>query len=125
MRIVLDTGALWKPRALRALAELPDPVIVPAVVFTERARQVRRDGRPVEELVEALEANEFQVEPHGPDVARRYAVRIADDREWRRLARDAMIAGHVGPGDLLWTTNPGDFQAVGLAEEQILDVSAP
>lgn len=124
MRIVLDTGVLWRPRALRALAELPDDVVVPAAVFTERARQIRRDGRDVEELTSALEANEFQVEPYGPEEARRYAVEVQDDDAWRRLARDATIAGHVRSDDLLWTTDPDDFLEIGLEDEQILDVSA-
>lgn len=109
---------------MRALAELPDPVVVPAVVFTERARQIRRDGRDVAELEAALEANEFVVEAHGPEEARRFAVTITDDDDWRRLARDAMIAGHVRDEDVLWTTNPDNFLDVGLEVEQILDVSA-
>lgn len=122
MRIVLDTGVLWRPDALRRLAQLPNDVIVPAIVYTERARQILRDGRSIEELDSALQANEFTVEAYSAEQATRYAVQIQDDNDWIRLARDAMIAGHVRDADLLWTTNPDDFEELGVPDEQILPV---
>lgn len=122
MHIVLDTGVLWRPDALRRLARLPHDIIVPAIVYTERARQILRDGRSIEELDSALQANEFTVEAYDAEHATRYAVQIADDSDWIRLARDAMIAGHVRDGDLLWTTNPHDFQELGVPDNQILPV---
>lgn len=122
MRIVIDTGVLWRPAALRALAEMPHDIVVPAVVFVERARQVARDGRRPDELLELFEANDMEVEPFGVEQALRYAVDLHDDDAWKRLARDAMIAGHLAGDDMLWTTNPRDFLEAGVERERIVAV---
>lgn len=114
----------YRPQALRRLASLPHDVIVPAVVFTERARQLAKRGVPPAEFEERLASNAFDVEVYGPREATRFAPAVHDDEAWRRLARDAMIAGHVreADGDVLWTTDPSDFQDVGLPEDALMAV---
>lgn len=115
MRLVLDTSAFFVAGALRALRESSVDAILPAVAFAERARQLSREGRMAPEEFEGwLAANHIVVEPFGATEALRYAVRVRDPLLWRRAGRDAMIAGHVGPEDVLWTSNRRDFEAVGL-----------
>lgn len=122
MRIVIDTGVFFHAAALRALASQPHEIIVPAVVFAERARQRAKLGEEPSVLLDRLEEQHMRLEPFGPAEAIRYVPRITDDRTWEKLARDAMIAGHVGPGDVLWTANRKDFEAIGVPPEQIVDV---
>lgn len=119
MRIILDTGIFFQPHVLKLATRLPHEIIVPAVVFTERARQVARDGGDPEELQRTLERNDHVVEPYGVEEARRRALEIHDDATWRRLARDAMIAGHLREDDVVWTTNPRDFVELGVPEERV------
>lgn len=122
MRIILDTGALFYPRALQAI-DPSVPVVVPAVVFLERSRQLAREGRMVPaEYRRLLRDSVWLVEPFGEEEALRTPGTRLDDAQWRRLARDAMIAGHVRPGDRLWTSNPRDFATLGVPTEQIVDV---
>jgi predicted nucleic acid-binding protein len=121
MRIVLDTSVLWDKPALERLRKEPGDIVLPAVAFTERARQFVRQGRPVAELWRQLAEGGFEVEAFGAEHGLRHAARL-DDAAWARLARDALIAGHVGPGDVLWTKNPKDFLAVGLPREQVVGV---
>jgi predicted nucleic acid-binding protein len=121
MRIVLDTGILWDKPALERLRQESGPIVLPAVAFTERARQFVRQGRSVEELWRQLEEGGFEVEPFAAENGLRYAARL-DDARWGRLARDALIAGHVGPDDVLWTQNPKDFLALGLPSDQVVGV---
>lgn len=47
---------------------------------------------------------------------------VEDDADWERLNRHAFIAGHVGPDDELWATNPRDFLTLGVPEEQVVAV---
>ena len=122
VRIVVDTGVFFRPDALRALAQAPHPVVVPAVAFAERARQLRKKGVGPGDLLELLDRLDFQVEPFGPEEALRYAPGLADDGRWRALARDAMIAGHLRPSDVLWTTDPKDFLDLGVPSAQVLGV---
>ncbi len=122
VRLVLDTGVFFRRTALQELLGVSVPVIVPATVYMERGRQLIARGVPRKRWDQVIEYYGFEVEPFGRQEAARYAVKIHDDKEWYRLYRDAMIAGHVGPGDVLWTTNPKDFVAVGLDPEQILGV---
>lgn len=116
MRVILDTGAFYHPAAWLRLAGAT--VVVPAVVYAERMRQLRRDGRDVAVLDEILAGFGAIVEPFTQAHARR--IPGLADPAWRRMARDAMVACHVGPEDLLWTTDPSDFLAVGLVQDQIL-----
>lgn len=118
-RIVLDTGVLWAPDALERLVAQPADAILPAVAFTERARQILQAGRRVQELWDLLHRADIEVEVFRAEHGLRVAARL-DDVAWRRHARDALIAGHVGPEDVLWTRNPRDFLAVGLRPEQIV-----
>lgn len=122
MRNVIDTSALFSKAAIRALADSELPTIVPAVVFTERARQILRDGGDVQRYRNLLLDLDFRVEPFGETEALRYAVHIHAADAWRRLARDAMIAGHVGKEDQLWTANAKDFHEVGVRPDQIVEV---
>lgn len=121
MRHVIDTGIFYHAGALTALAGAKEDVIVPAVAFAERVRQLRRDGRRVEAFLEALAANHWQVEPLGAAEGLRVPP-VTDDRVWRRHARDALIAAHVRTDDTLWTTNPKDFLLLGLAAAQLREV---
>lgn len=123
MRVVLDTGAFFWPEALRRLSAGPEDVIVPAVVFTERCRQLTRDGRRLEEFFDLLAALQFEVEPFDKAEGLRFAIYVKDDRAWTRLARDALIAGHVREDDRLWTANARDFLTVGVPPEQIVDLA--
>ena len=120
MRVVLDTNVLWDSGALAALARSSVNVVVPALVFAERARQYRQRGRSTRELREQLARNEFTLEDFRPEHAERYATNIVDDALWRRVSRDALIAGHLGPGDILLTANVKDFLAVGVQRDQLV-----
>ena len=116
MRVILDTGVFYRPESLKALTgQTP---IVPAVVYLERLRQLRRDGRSEDEFNDVLAGLRMVVEPFGREQAAR--VPKLSDADWRRLARDAMIAGHLKEGDMLWTTNPKDFLALGIPARQII-----
>lgn len=119
MRIVLDTSVLWNPVALRRLAELEFDVVVPAIVFTERARQYRKRGWTIDSLWRQLRSNEFAVEAFGAEHGLRFAANVLDDRLWDRISRDALIAGHLEPDDILWTSNVEDFVSAGVRREQI------
>lgn len=122
MSVVLDTCALWSRSALAALATCGDEVVLPAVAYTERARQWLAAGRPLSALDELLRANHIDVEPFSPAHGLRFAAHVHDDDRWRRLAHDALIAGHLGPEDQLWTGNVDDFVAVGVPREQVVAV---
>ncbi len=124
MRIVLDTGVFYHPDALRQAARADAELVVPAVVFMERSRQLQRGGRDVRAFATLLVEGGYLIEPFRPSHALRYAVGMSDDRLWRIHFRDAMIAGHVAPEDELWTTNPKDFRAIGVPGECIRDVLA-
>jgi predicted nucleic acid-binding protein len=121
-RIVLDTSALWSKDSLQRLqAAEEEDGILPAVAFTERARQIVDAGRSVQELWDVIARSRIMVESFRPEHGLRFAASL-DDVTWRRHARDAMIAGHVGPDDVLWTKNPKDFLAVGLRADQVVAV---
>lgn len=122
VRIVVDTGVFFRPAALRRLAEVPYLVVVPAVAFAERVRQLAKKGVAAEDFHALLDRLGFHVEPFGAEEALRVAPHVKDDAEWRRLARDALIAGHLRAGDLLWTTDPEDFLRLGVPKEQVLAV---
>ena len=114
MSIVLDTGVFFRPALVRSLGHAKERVVVPAVVLAERARQMARQGRPFSELVGLIEDARFEIEPFGVAQAAAVAHAAPDDDAWRRHARDAMIAAYLRPGDVLWTTNPRDFLALGV-----------
>lgn len=124
VRIVVDTGVFFRPAALRVLSDMPNPVVVPAVAFAERARQVALRGVPADALLDLLDRLDFDVEPFGPEEAQRFAPLLTDEARWRAHARDAMVAGHLRPGDLLWTTEPRDFLDLGVPAEQVVAVPA-
>lgn len=120
MRVVLDTGAFYRPQRLRALQGRQTEVVVPAVAFAERVRQIGRAGGDVERFRLALARARFGVEPFGHAEALRMP--RPDDARWSRHARDAMVAAHLRRGDVLWTTNPRDFVELGLRPEQVVAI---
>lgn len=122
VRYIIDTGVFYNPYALEQIAATRLDIIVPVTVYMERVRQLRRNRLDPRRFIRYLKANEFDVEDFSRHHAERFAVRIHDDKIWRRLYRDAMIAGHVGKDDVLWTTNPKDFRAVGLEADQVAGV---
>jgi hypothetical protein len=122
MRIIIDTGVLWVPQALRALAALSFDRILPAVAFAQRSRQIAKAGRSPDELQEILDRCGIQVEALSGARAARFSIGLTDDNDWARLARNALIAGHLGPDDVLWTTDPEDFRELGVSPKQILIV---
>lgn len=123
LRILLDTSVFFKPAAMAELRSRHEDVVLPAVAFAERARQLRRDGRALDVFLEGLQANHIMVEPFGHDEALRRAQFVTDDSMWKRHSRDALIAGHVKDDDQLWTANPRDFIEVGVPSRQIMDIS--
>jgi hypothetical protein len=122
VRIILDTGVFFRPEALRRLSGMPHLVVVPAVAFAERARQLAKRGVGPDAFLDVLDRLGFHVEPFGPEEALRFAPGLADDGRWRALARDAMIAGHLRPADLLWTTDPKDFLELGVPKDRLVGV---
>ncbi len=123
MRIVLDTNVFFHPPALDQIGGIPHDAVVPAVAYAERVRQLARRGVTVEEFDAYLRGNDLVVEPLGPEEASRHPPRIHDDAVWARVARDALIAGHVRDGDVLWTANVRDFLDVGVPEAQVVDIA--
>lgn len=119
MRVVLDMSAFYARDAFRQLAALPNPIVLPVVAFAERVRQLERDGRDTPLFLQRLAEFRIEVEPLGAEAATRYTRDLHEDDRWKRLARDALIAGHVGNDDVLWTMNPKDFLAVGLPASRI------
>jgi predicted nucleic acid-binding protein len=122
VRYVIDTGVFYRRDVLLQLSETDVEIVVPVTVYMERVRQLRAKDLDPGTFVTALVANAFRVESFEPIHAERYATQITDPQRWKRLYRDAMIAGHVGPDDVLWTTNPKDFLAVGLEADQVFGV---
>lgn len=119
-RIVMDTGMFFRPTALHEAARGPDDIVIPAVAYAERLRQMAARGS-VPGFQHTV-ADLGRIEPFGPREADRIMPGLGglDPAAWYRLARDALIAGHVRPGDELWTTDPKDFVAVGVPERQIV-----
>lgn len=122
VRIVVDTGVLYRPAALDALADSPLDIVLPVVALAERLRQVKRDGYDVAAFRRTLARAQIEVEALDEEAATRYALDLATDAEWRKLSHDAFIAGHVRGDDELWTTNPADFEALGVPRDRIVAV---
>lgn len=93
-RLVLDTGALWDVASLRALVRAErGQLILPAVAYTERARQLHRDGRDARSLDRLVEDLRIVLESFTAAHGLAVAAKIKDDARWQRMARDAFIAG--------------------------------
>ncbi len=122
MRIILDTSVLWNPTAVNLLAETGDDVIIPTVVFAERARQFRKKGYSVRDLRIWLSANQFEIESMDSTMAVKYSSEITDDTAWNKLSRDSLIAGHISEDDQLWTSNLDDFIEIGVPPANIFQV---
>ena len=123
MRLILDTGVLFHPAALRAIAQYSEPIILPAIAYAERIRQLRAAGRSTADFDALLVSSKIVVEAFDRESARRVPA-LGQDL-WNRASRDALIATHVHDEDLLWTTNPRDFRSVGVPEERLVPVPAP
>ena len=121
MRIVVDTGVFYHPERLRELARRIRPVILPAVAYAERLRQLVARRKPVREFDHLLERFKMTVEPFGETEARRYVLSLPE-QNWKPLVRDALIAAHVGERDQLWTTNPSDFRRLGIPADRLVEV---
>lgn len=119
MRIVLDTNIRWDLGALAQAGRTGAVLVLPVIAFIERARQVVAAGRDLGELLHPLDLVEVRVEDFTPAQGLQFATTL-DQPTWDRHARDAFIAGHLGPDDVLWTKNPKDFVRVGVHEEQIV-----
>jgi predicted nucleic acid-binding protein len=125
MRIILDTGTFYHPNAIQELASTDAPIIVPAVAYAERLRQLRKAGQSVPHFEHVLDAGGYTVEPFGRPEALRMQSLMLNAEQWRRSSRDALIAAHVGPEDQLWTTNPRDFERMGLPGSRIRTIGTP
>ena len=127
MRTILDTGVFFQPEALEALRRLKTSVVVPAVAYAERIRQLAHRPGAQEGFRDFLREAGWVVEPFAADHADRIIAHLGhlDQARWERLARDAMIAGHVEPGDRLITTNAQDFVTLGVAPEQVVELPSP
>lgn len=123
LRDVLDTSTFFYPAALARLALRHYDVVVPAVAFAERTRQLARAGRGLDEFLDFLGRCHYLVEPFGREQALQSPIRLVEDARWRRLSRDAFIAAHVLEDDILWTANPRDFGELGVSSTQIVDVT--
>lgn len=121
MRVILDTGVFFHPEALGMMEYFLADIVVPAIVFTERARQIARDGGDVARFERLLADIGATIEPFSHNEGKQHATSISNEH-WARLARDAMIAGHVRAGDCLFTTNPRDFLDLGVPQEQIIEI---
>ncbi len=121
MRVILDTSVLWDSKAVLSLKLTKAQAVLPAIAFTERARQLREAGRGVSELWRLLDANEVVVEDFTAEMGLLVAANLPD-KVWAKHSRDALIAGHVGADDVLWTKNPRDFLLIGLHKEQVVAV---
>ena len=96
------------------------------IVFVECARQLEAQGAmTTARFAERLKALRWRVAPYAQAEAVR-TLRLAplDGPRWKRLARDALIAGHVGDHDQLWTFNGKDFRALGVPGRQVVDLDA-
>lgn len=127
MRVILDTGAFFRPKALLELNDADAPIVVPAVAYAERLRQITQHGQAEADFEHYLAMLGCTVEAFTARQARRFIPGLArqPQRLWERLARDAMIAGHLEPGDHLWTTNGKDFFDVGVPADQIVQLPSP
>lgn len=125
MRILLDTGIFWMPETLARLRESRATVVVPAVAYAERIRHLASQNRDVAPFTAFLDECNWTVEPYGAPEAERLLTRLGHlgQKRWERLARDALVAGHVKSGDKLWTTNPDDFLELGLTPSQVVTVA--
>lgn len=104
MKLVLDTNALWHRPLTNVLARAHEQglqdvgdveVLVPAIVYAERMRQLQGDEPRVALFNRLLSDVAARVEPFTVDEAERLGDRAPSDRLWRGHARDLLIATHV------------------------------
>lgn len=119
MRVVLDTSALWVAHVWDDILAQPQEYVLPAIAFAERARQYAERGVAVEVLWARLQQAGIVVEAMGAVEASRYFAKLPRGR-LEALGRDAFIAGHVGPDDVLWTSDVDDFIELGVPLSQVI-----
>lgn len=104
MKLVLDTDALWHPglnRELAAAHASGDPfsdavdVVLPAVAYAERLRQVQDDKARKRAFQRQLSRIDPSIEPFGSSEAALVAERCPSQGDWADHARDFLIAAHV------------------------------
>jgi len=124
VRVLLDTSAFYYARALRRIPR-GDHVVIPAVAFTERARQLKRDHRASPATFHrSLTERGWKIEAFREEQALRAAYLAPSDEErWQDLARDVLVAAHVRADDILVTANTGDFIELGIPAAQLRDPS--
>lgn len=123
MILVLDTNALWHAPLLRALSRARErglhrigelEVLLPALVFAERARQVGADEDRLSLFGSLLDDVGARIEPFGREEGGRVANREPNDAIWKEHARDFLIAAHVHSGRVGVTDDRGPgWQEVG------------
>lgn len=105
MRLVLDTNALWHPPLVDAISEaktrgLMDDgrlaVILPAIAYAERLRQLRAHARDLGRWREELDDSGVKIEAFGEREAHQLHEAAAEEALWRRHGRDFLIAAHAG-----------------------------
>src|ERR1700737_4281333 len=102
MSLIVDTDVFFKPAALAKLRGKMG-VVVPSIVFMERARQLEASGEmTLEQFAATLRGLRWTIAPYTAREATR-TVRLApmQQNRWEKMARDAMIAGYVGDSDVL------------------------
>lgn len=124
MRLLLDTSAFYHARALRRIPR-GDHVVIPAVVFTERARQLKRDGRASPAAFHrSLTDRGWKVDPFREEQALRAAhLAPSDEERWQSLARDVLVAAHLRADDILLTADTADFLEIGIPPAKLRDPS--
>lgn len=124
MRIILDTGVLSRPDAIRDLAEQEHHLILPSLALAEHARFIDRAGHSLRDLLITLRMFEVEIEPLDVEQVHRLPRGAHEDHLWEAAGREALIASHLQDHDIVWTTNPDDFLALGLRPGQVRDCRA-
>lgn len=104
LNLVLDTNALWNGPLVRGLARAREEglqrfgeleVVLPAIAFAERARQLAQDDDSMRLFRQLLGDIGAKIEPFGVQEGERLASRKPPRTVWRAHARDLLIAAHV------------------------------
>jgi len=131
VRLVLDTNALWSRQLVTALFEAATTgrttdgtieVVLPAVAYAERVRQLRRDGRDVARWKADLVRMGVSVECFCAEQADE--LEGVADPTWGADGRDHLIAAHAREGGTVVTDDRGAgfsrARRIGTAEAAML-----
>jgi len=123
MTMWLDTNVFWNKQFLLEIKTFSDEVAISSIVFYERLRQLLKHSITAADFRQYLENNKIYIRDftsaEGNSIPQPI---ITDDKLWKSLARDAMIASHIGPNDIIVTSNSKDFIALEIPFKQILQV---